>query len=178
MTNMLWNTPKGLSWFLLATMVAVIAAVLAFEHLGGFIPCKLCLEQRQPWYIGIVLMVGVVMSYQFNPPPWLRRGLLALVTILMAYSLFLAIRHTGVEWQWWSGPGDCGAVGSNLTSNASDLLNQLNDTLPPSCDEAAGRFLGLSFAGWNVLASLAALIIAVRAFRFATGAAQEVETRT
>ena len=33
------------------------------------------------------------------------------------------------------------------------VLDQLNTLIPPSCDEAAGRFLGLSFAGWNVLAS-------------------------
>ena len=74
MKDKFWSTPKGLSWFLLAIMVAVIATVLAFEHLGGFIPCKLCLEQRQPWYIGIVLMAVVVLSHPFNPPPWLRRG--------------------------------------------------------------------------------------------------------
>ncbi|WP_375198209.1 disulfide bond formation protein B, partial [Sphingobium sp.] len=34
---------------------------------------------------------------------------------------------------------------------------------PPSCTEAAGRFLGLSFAGWNVIASLALALVAFRA---------------
>ena len=34
--------------------------------------------------------------------------------------------------------------------------------VPPSCDKAALRVLGLSFAGWNAIASL---ILAVVAFR-------------
>ena len=39
----------------------------------------------------------------------------------------------------------------------------MNTLIPPSCDEAAGRFLGLSFAGWNVLASAALAAIGYRA---------------
>ena len=37
-----------------------------------------------------------------------------------------------------------------------------DDGQPPSCDQAALRVLGLSFAGWNAIASL---ILAVVAFR-------------
>jgi disulfide bond formation protein DsbB len=39
------------------------------------------------------------------------------------------------------------------------MLRQLGTVTPPSCTEAMWRFLGLSFAGWNVLVSalLAAL---------------------
>ena len=32
--------------FLALAMAAVVGAALAFEHIGGYIPCKLCLEQR------------------------------------------------------------------------------------------------------------------------------------
>jgi len=34
------------------------------------------------------------------------------------------------------------------------VLDIINDVIPPSCDKAALRVLGLSFAGWNVVASL------------------------
>jgi len=27
-------------------MAAVVGSALGFEHIGGYIPCKLCLEQR------------------------------------------------------------------------------------------------------------------------------------
>jgi disulfide bond formation protein DsbB len=40
------------------------------------------------------------------------------------------------------------------------LLDALNSTVPPSCNAAALRVLGLSFAGWNVIASLILAAIA------------------
>jgi disulfide bond formation protein DsbB len=40
-----------------------------------------------------------------------------------------------------------------VTLDAGNLLGDLN-THPPACDSAPGFFLGLSFAGWNFVASL------------------------
>jgi disulfide bond formation protein DsbB len=40
-------------------------------------------------------------------------------------------------------------------------MKQLQTTRVVSCTEAAWRFLGLSLAGWNVLASLALFGLAV-----------------
>jgi disulfide bond formation protein DsbB len=88
------------------------------------------------------------------------RGLLLAGGLLMAYGVALGTYHAGVEWAWWQGPTDCGAVESVDTGGS--LLDALNNVVPPSCDKAALRVLGLSFAGWNVIASL---ILALAAFR-------------
>ena len=54
--------------------------------------------------------------------------------------------------------------GGNAVS-AGDLLSTIDSTKPPACDQAAGRFLGLSFAGWNaVSAAFAALLAGFAAF--------------
>lgn len=34
--------------FLALAMAAVVGGALAFQHIGGYIPCKLCYEQRLP----------------------------------------------------------------------------------------------------------------------------------
>jgi disulfide bond formation protein DsbB len=39
------------------------------------------------------------------------------------------------------------------SSGGNGILDQIDKVVPPSCDKAAGRFLGLSFAGWNAVAS-------------------------
>ena len=49
-----------------------------------------------------------------------------------------------------------------MTTNAGDLLSDLNAKKPPSCDVAALRVLGLSFAGWNVVASVILAAIALQ----------------
>jgi disulfide bond formation protein DsbB len=61
------------------------------------------------------------------------------------------------------GPTNC-ATGSTtgLSTDAGSLLNDLNAIRPPSCSEAAGRFLGLSFAGWNVIAATGLMLLALK----------------
>lgn len=147
---------------LLAGTIAVIGSVLAFEHIGGYIPCKLCLGQREPYYVAIAVAFVALLTRLINLPKLLTRILFGVIALLMAYAMFLGIEHAGVEWKWWEGPGDCGATVGNLSNDAGSLLQQLQAKKPPVCDEAAGRFLGLSFAGWNVVVSFALLLVAVK----------------
>ena len=148
--------------FVFMGLCIVIASALGFQYIGGYQPCKLCLEQREPWYFAIPFSGLAVLSLWFRWPAFISRGLLAIAGLAMLFSLVLAIRHSGVEWQWWEGPGDCGAVEGGIAGNAGDLLNQLQSVVPPSCDAAALRFLGLSFAGWNGVASLVLAVIALK----------------
>lgn len=148
-------------------MAVIVGMAIGFEVIGGFIPCALCLEQRQPYYAAVpVALLGAVAA-ALDWPAWIARGALILAGVIMAYGLYLAIFHAGVEWAFWPGPADCAvATESGVASDAGDLLGALDAITPPACDEAAGRFLGLSFAGWNALASLplvlAAFWLAVR----------------
>jgi disulfide bond formation protein DsbB len=135
-------------------MALVVVTALGFEHIGGYIPCKLCLEQRTPYYLGTPVMVLAALSSNNKWAPCFTRGLLAIGGLLMAYGLATAIFHAGVEWSWWAGPTDCVAAATNVTTNANDLLGDINALTPPSCDKAAIRILGISMAGWNVPASL------------------------
>ncbi|MEW9834166.1 disulfide bond formation protein B [Mesorhizobium marinum] len=145
-------------------MAVAVGTALGFQHLGGYIPCKLCFEQRIPHYIGIPVMALALVSSLLKLPPVITRGLLAVGAGLMIWSTYLGANHSGVEWGFWPGPTDCGAIPPS--DRAGSLLDQLNMVIPPSCDEAAGRFLGLSFAGWNTVASLGiGAIAAIAAFR-------------
>lgn len=145
---------KQAALLLLLGMIAVIAAVLGFQHIGGYIPCKLCLAQREPYYAAMPVTALAIIAAHFAWPQNVARLLLVVAGLLMLYTAGLAAYHSGVEWQWWAGPTDCGATEGNISGDVGDLLSDLSATRPPSCDEAAGRFLGLSFAGWNVLAGL------------------------
>lgn len=154
--------------FLLLAMIVTVGSALGFQYIGGYLPCKLCLEQRFPYYAGIPLMALAVLAAALRWPAALTRTLLALGGILMLIGLGLAVFHSGVEWKFWPGPTDCTAVSMSITTNAGNLLNDMNAIHPPACDTAALRMLGLSFAGWNAIASL---ILALIAFRGAKKAA-------
>jgi disulfide bond formation protein DsbB len=147
---------------LLVAMAAVVGTALGFEHIGGYIPCKLCLEQRTPYYVGIPLMAVAALSSTMRWPALVTRGLLLIGALLMAYGLYLGVYHSGVEWGWWPGPADCTAVSAPANTGTGGILDSLNTVMPPSCEKAALRILGLSMAGWNAIASLVLTIIALR----------------
>ena len=134
--------------------LAVITSAWAFELIGGFQPCGLCLQQRIPYYIGIPLSaLTLIFAIKPHHQKWASL-VLALTVLVFLVSLFLAVRHAGVEWDWWLGPANCSTGGLSDFGKGGSLLDALKDIKIAFCDEAAGRFLGLSFAGWNALASL------------------------
>jgi disulfide bond formation protein DsbB len=151
--------------FLLLAMIVTVGSALGFQYIGGYLPCKLCLEQRFPYYAGIPLMVIAVASASLRWPAALTRLLIALGGLLMLIGFCLAVFHAGVEWKFWAGPTDCTAVAMSITTDAGNLLRDMNAIHPPACDNAALRVLGLSFAGWNAIVSFILVVIAFRGAR-------------
>ncbi len=137
---------------------ATVGGALVFEHAFGYVPCKLCLIQRNPYYVAIPLGLAAAVL----PPRWGRIGLW-LLALVFVVSAGLGAYHAGVEWGLWAGPSDCGGGSGAGAGNVGDFLNQLQTTRVVSCTEAAWRFLGLSLAGWNVLISLALAGVAAEA---------------
>ena len=136
-----------------AGMSIVILTALGFEHIGGYVPCKLCLGQRVPYYTAIPISALGLTAALVRARPMVIRGLLTVVGLLMVCAVVLGVHHAGVEWAWWEGPTDCAAGGASIVTDVDNLFESLAIEKPPSCNEAAARFLGLSFAGWNVVAA-------------------------
>jgi disulfide bond formation protein DsbB len=164
-TAALARPPRTHLWtaaFLAIVMAATVGGALAFQHIGGYIPCKLCYEQRIPYYVGVPLMALAFLSAAFSLPSWLTRLLLLAGALLMVYSLYLGVHHAGIEWGWWAGPTDCGVVEPPASGGSGGILDQIDKVVPPSCDKAALRILGLSLAGWNAVVSLVLALVAFR----------------
>ena len=142
---------------MLAVALATIAGAWAFELIGGFVPCKLCLQERIPYYVGIPVL-ALALASSFAPlPESVTRLLVALAALVFTASAVLGSYHAGVEWGWREGPSDCGAGGAGAAATAAELLGQLENIRIVPCDEASWRFpagWGLSFAGWNAVISL------------------------
>ena len=140
----------------------VITSAWGFELFGGYQPCGLCLQQRIPYYIGVPI-AAIALYFAIKPTSHQgARIALGLTALIFAVSIFLAVRHAGVEWDWWLGPANCGAGDLGDFGKGGSLLEALKDVKIAYCDEAAVRFLGLSFAGWNAVASLILKAIALK----------------
>jgi disulfide bond formation protein DsbB len=131
---------------------AAILSALAFEHIGGYRPCQLCLQQRWAYYAGVpLLFLGLVLFSAHKPGG--AAFIFAVVAIAFLGNAALGIYHAGAEWKFWPGPDTCGGAVA-LASEVGNLLDRMKNSTVIRCDEAAIRIAGLSFAGWNVIASL------------------------
>jgi disulfide bond formation protein DsbB len=151
------------AWVVLLGGTVVIATAWGFQLIGGYTPCELCLEQRVPYYIGLPLTALALILMASR-----RSGLAALallgVAAVFAYGSGLGVYQAGAEWAFWQGPQDCGG-GGGAPASAANMLQALQSTRLVSCTEASWRMFGLSFAGWNAVASAGlALLALVAAF--------------
>jgi disulfide bond formation protein DsbB len=142
-----------------AGALAAIALAVAYasQHLGGLLPCELCLWQRLPYWMAIGAGLAALAAPRAAMP------LAVAAVVLLAGNAALAAYHAGVEWAWWPNIlARCAAPPGPAARTVEDLMRALADAPVVRCDEPAIRVLGLSMAGWNALyAAAAATICAV-----------------
>lgn len=125
---------------------ALLFGAFGFEYIGGLLPCQLCLWQRWPHALAVLLgVLALAVPYRIWP---ILAGIAALSTAA------IGIFHFGVEQTWWEGLASC-TVDAMANVSLDDLLNtQITVGAPVRCDAIAWEFLGISMAGWNAILSL------------------------
>lgn len=140
---------RGFTAFVLAASAVVLGAALLSQYWGGLAPCELCLLQRWPWGVAIVISFIATMVASRRALPWVALLLAAVFVV----SGGLAFYHVGVEQHWFAGPTACSAA-ATAADTVEALKAQLLRQQPVRCDEPAWSLWGISLAGWNLLASL------------------------
>ena len=135
---------------------ALLLGALGFQYLGGLPPCKLCIWQRYPHVVAVV--IGAIALFIGGRVLPLLGALAALVTG------GIGVYHTGVEREWWQGPTTC-TSGDITGLSADDLLEQIMTAPVVRCDDIAWEMLGLSMASWNALIAFALALIWLAAAR-------------
>jgi disulfide bond formation protein DsbB len=142
-------SPGTIAASVLAVAAAVILAALAFQHIGGYTPCPLCLQQRYAYYLGIPALAAAVVLLHIQRPK-AAAGILLAVGLAFLVNAGLGVYQAGAEWKFWDPPSTCASPGELPTF---DIKSMNLDRVPATCGVASWRFLGLSFAGWNAVAS-------------------------
>ncbi len=135
---------------------ALLLGAFAFQHLGELAPCKMCIWQRWPHAVAIVL-AAIAMVVPATP-------VLLLGAVAVLASGAIGLFHTGVERDWWEGPSTC-TSGDISTLSTDDLMNQIMGAPLVQCDVVAWQFLSLSMASWNAILSFVLCLIWVAAAR-------------
>lgn len=130
-----------------------ILSALYIEYVLSVPACKLCLYQRVPYVVAIIIcFFGYFFS---NNKLWLY---LLIITFLT--SLIISAYHTGIENDFFQEFSGCKSENLN-TIDKTELLRSLNNILP-NCKDVNFRIFGLSLATINFILSIALTIITIR----------------
>ena len=131
----------------------IIFSVYIIEFNFNIPPCKLCLYQRIPYFI-IILLSFFSIVFKWKYFSILTNSLLFLISALI--SLFHSLVERGfIEFE-------IGCTSSNKSfSNIDELRNYLNEVPLVKCDEIIFSLFGFSFANMNFIISLFFIFVSV-----------------
>ena len=131
---------------LLFSLVAIISAYF-IEYILGHQPCNLCLLERIPYVMNIILITLVFILKKTD------KFLIILLILTSIFSLVISVYHFGIEQEFFQESAVCNLkdITENLTKE--DLLKQLSEKRV-SCKDVTFRIFGLSLTSINIVFSL------------------------
>ena len=142
---------------ILAIISLTTISALIIQYWLGHEPCKLCLYERIPYFLSMLLIIKIIFIKKYE-----KITLLILCLVFMS-STILAFYHFGIEQGFFSESLACTSEDLSKTLSKEELLEQLKRN-SISCKNVSFRVLGLSLAGINTIFSLVLSVIFIRLF--------------
>ena len=142
------------TYFKIIFIISVVAIISAFyiEYILGHQPCKLCLIERIPYVLSVIL---VILKYFFRNN---EKFIILLLFLVFAFSFIIAFYHFGIEQGFFEESAFCGVKNSTEIISKEELLKQLQENTI-SCRDVTFRIFGFSLTIINMLISLILLIL-------------------
>jgi len=142
---------------ILSFVSLVLISAFVIEYGLGHQPCKLCLYERIPYILSILLIIKILFVKKYE-----KITLFILFLIFIA-SAVLAFYHFGIEQGFFSESFVCKVGDLSGTLSKEQLLEQLNKN-SISCKDVSFRVLGLSLATINTILSITLSVIFLKLF--------------
>ena len=143
--------------FILTIISLTIISALIIQYWLGHEPCKLCLYERIPYFLSMLLIIKILFIKKYK-----KATLLMLFLVFMS-STALAFYHFGIEQGFFSESLACTTEDLSKTLSKDELLQQLKQNII-SCKDVSFRIMGLSLAAINTIFSLVLSVIFIRMF--------------
>ena len=132
-------------------------SALIIQYWLGHEPCKLCLYERVPYFLSILLLIKIFL-FKKN-----EKITLLILSLVFVGSSALAFYHFGIEQGFFSESLLCKAEDLSKILSKEQLLEQLKQN-SVSCKDVSFRILGLSLAAINTVFSLFLSVIFIKLF--------------
>ena len=143
--------------FILAIISLTIISALIIQYWLGHEPCKLCIYERIPYFLSILLLIKILLFKKYE------KITLFILFLIFTASAVLAFYHFGIEQGFFSESFVCKAGDLSGTLSKEQLLEQLNK-YNISCKDVSFRVLGLSLATINTILSIILSVIFLKLY--------------
>ncbi len=143
--------------FILAIISLTIISALIIQYWLGHEPCKLCIYERIPYFLSILLLIKILLFKKYE------KITLFILFLIFTASAVLAFYHFGIEQSFFSESFVCKVEDLAETLSKEQLLEQLNKN-SISCKDVSFRVLGLSLATINTILSIILSVIFLKLF--------------
>jgi disulfide bond formation protein DsbB len=142
---------------ILAIISLMIISALIIQYWLGHEPCKLCLYERIPYFLSMLLIIKIIFIKKYE-----KITLLILFLVFMS-STVLAFYHFGIEQGFFKESLVCAAGNLSETLTKEEILKQLSQNTI-SCKDVSFRIFGFSLAAINTIFSISLSAIFIRLF--------------
>jgi len=146
-------------YFKLILIISLISIITAYfiEYVLGYQPCNLCLIERIPYILSVLL---VIMNFMIRKN---ARFLILLIILIFIFSFTISFYHFGIEQGFFDESTVCGVKNTADLISKEEILKQLNEK-NVSCKDVTFRIFGLSLTSINMIISLLIILISIKTF--------------
>ena len=154
------HNPKVETFIKIIFLVSLVSIISAYfiEYALGHQPCNLCLIERIPYGLAIVL---IILNHILIKN---KRFIILLLILVFSFSLIISFYHFGIEQGIFEESAVCGLKDASNIVSKEELLKQLQ-VKNVSCKDVTFRILGFSLTSFNIIISLILVIFLSNIFK-------------
>ena len=138
------------------SLISIISAYF-IEYILGYQPCNLCLIERIPYGLSLVL---IIINYVLKN---IEKFILLLLIIIFIFSFSISVYHFGIEQGFFKESVVCGIKNAAEITSKEELLRQLNEKTI-SCKDVTFRIFGLSLTSINIMINIIIIVILTKIY--------------
>ena len=148
------------SYLKIIFFISLISLISAFfiEYVLGYQPCNLCLIQRIPYGLSLILLI---LSY-FQKKN--EKFIILLLTMIFSFSFLISLYHFGIEQGFFDESAVCTMKNMSNIIDKEELLKQLQ-VKTVSCKDVTFRIFGFSLTTFNIMISLIIVFLLLKIFK-------------
>ena len=131
---------------LIISLVAIISAYF-IEYVLGHQPCNLCLIERIPYGLSIIL---ITLNHLFKKN---EKFIILLLILTFCFSFAVSVYHLGIEQGLFEESVVCSLKNTTEIISKEEILKQLQEK-SVSCKDVTFRIFGLSLTSINIILGL------------------------